>query len=307
MSHYFDCVVDTTEMAREVSSVKHHVDATTTAVVGMQAAVIKAQKDGADHVCKRVNQGFYAMIHSQISQKMATLQSRVDAQLMELNQKRKQLQAIRTRMERDYQMISARYTKIFTGINRSLRQRITELDRPVLDFATTETDQISNRSTQLIATVPLGQDESVRTAQTVAASNLKFRAAKALEAIERFIAASNRLQAITDKILLRRPMDEVTDIISIPACILESNFDRSSNVQFQIYVSQIGLSSESIQAIETRLASEQREGHLDWRANNTIDPEVANCVRQLVASSGLDSRRQKTLLEMFDRHPFETL
>lgn len=129
MSHSFDCVVDTNELAHSVNSVKKHVDTTTGAVVAMKVAVIKAEKEGADHVCRKVNQGFYSMIHSQISQKMATLQSRVDAQLMRLNQQRKQLAGIRRRMERDYQMISARYAKLFNALNRNLRQRVTELDR----------------------------------------------------------------------------------------------------------------------------------------------------------------------------------
>lgn len=204
MSYSFDCVVDTAELAHSVNSVKKHVDTTTGAVVAMKAAVIKAEEEGADHVCRKVNQGFYSMIHSQISQKMATLQSRVDAQLMRLNQQRKQLTGIRRRMERDYQMISARYSKLFNALNRNLRQRVTELDRPIMDLATTDADQVTNRSNQMVAAVPLGQVESVKTSQRLATSNLKRRAADAIVTIERFIAASNRLQAVTDSILLRR-------------------------------------------------------------------------------------------------------
>ena len=156
MSYSFDCVVDTAELAHSVNSVKKHVDTTTGAVVAMKAAVIKAEEEGADHVCRKVNQGFYSMIHSQISQKMATLQSRVDAQLMRLNQQRKQLTGIRRRMERDYQMISARYSKLFNALNRNLRQRVTELDRPIMDLATTDADQVTNRSNQMVAAVPPG-------------------------------------------------------------------------------------------------------------------------------------------------------
>lgn len=306
MSHHFDCLVDTTEMAREVSSVKHHVDATTTAVVGMQAAVIKAQKDGADRVCRNVNQGFYAMIHSQISQKMASLQSKVDAQLMRLNQQRKQLLGIRHRMEHDYMMLAARYTKLFNGLNRNLRQQVTELDRPVIDFATTDTDKISNRGNQLVSTVLIGQGESVKTSQKVTASNLKFRAAKAVESIERFIESSNQLKAITDKILLRRPMEEPTDVISIPVCILESNFDRSDNVQSQIFVSHLA-GNDVNNIIENRVSAMMRDGGFNWGHPDSINPDIANYFRQLVVGSGLDERRQKQMLKMFDSHPFETL
>lgn len=306
MSHSFDCLVDTTEMAHEVSKVNHHVDATTTAVVGMQAAVIKAQKDGADHVCRKVNQGFYAMIHSQISQKMAKLQSLVDAQLMRLNQQRKQLVAIRSRMERDYQMISARYAKLFNGLNRNLRIRVTELDKPVLDFATTEADKVTNRSAQLTSVVPIGQSESIATSQKVTTSNLKYRAAKAVESIDRFIAASNRLQAMTNRILLPRPIDTPVADMVVPVAVFESNFDNTDKTQTRVYVSQIDISDQARSAVESRFLTDGREGALRWKDSDTIDPEVQNQYRILVEQSGLDERRRRAMLSMFGANPFQT-
>jgi hypothetical protein len=306
MSHSFDCVVDTNELAHSVNSVKKHVDTTTGAVVAMKVAVIKAEKEGADHVCRKVNQGFYSMIHSQISQKMATLQSRVDAQLMRLNQQRKQLTGIRRRMERDYQMISARYAKLFNALNRNLRQRVTELDRPIMDLATTDADQVTNRSNLMVSAVPLGQAESVKTSQRLATSNLKRRAAEAITTIERFIAGSNRLQAVTDSILLRRRTEAPDSMLNIPVAVVESNYDNSGNLQTQTYISSIGVSDQARAAIENRFSQEARQGSLPWSVDPTINPEVANQFRQLVAASGLDPRRQQTILQMFEAHPFQT-
>ena len=42
--------LDTDPMAHQIARVKNHVDGTTAAVVTMQAAVIKAENDAADHV-----------------------------------------------------------------------------------------------------------------------------------------------------------------------------------------------------------------------------------------------------------------
>lgn len=307
MAHQFDCLVDTTEMAKEIHTVNNHVNATTTAVVGMQAAVIKAQADGADHVCRKVNQGFYALIHSQISQKMATLQSKVNAHLLRLNQQRKQLLAIRQRMERDYQMLSARYIKTFNSLNSNLRQRITEVDRPVILFATTEAEKVTNRSNQLISTVPVGQEESVRTSQTVTSSNLKYRAAKAIKSIEGFIADSNRLKAITDRILLPRPVAAGTATMAVPVCVAESNIDAGGNTQTQVVVSEIGIGRESRQAIETRVSAAFRDGSMQWSPAGEPDTETANYFRQAVGSSGLPQRVCETMLRMFERSRFETL
>ena len=109
----FNYTVDTNPMAQEIGSVSNHIKGTTTAVVAMQAAVILAEEKAADHVCTNVNKGFFTLIRSQISQKVAKLQSEVDSHLMQLNQQRKQLLSIKGRMERDYNMISNRYSKLF--------------------------------------------------------------------------------------------------------------------------------------------------------------------------------------------------
>lgn len=307
MSHQFDCVVDTTEMANELQSVKQHVNATTTAVVGMQAAVIKAQSEGADHVCEKVNQGFYALIHSQISQKMAALRSKIDAQLLQLSQQRKQLASIRQRMERDYQMISARYLKIFNSLNRNLSQRITEIDRPVILFATTEADKIANRSNQMVSTVPMGQAESVKTSQTVVSSNLKYRAAKAIEAVDNFIADSNALNSITDRILLHRTIAGDMCTLIVPVCIAESNIDGNGNMQTRVQVSEIGISKDARQSIETRIAAAYHDGDFAWKLPEAVNPEVANYFHQLVAKSNLGQRQRDAVMAMFGKNNFETL
>ena len=84
----FNYTVDTRPMADEISSVARHVNITTGAIVAMQAAVILAEQKAADHVCKNVNRGFHSLIRSQISQKMAKLQSEVDSHLMQLAQQK---------------------------------------------------------------------------------------------------------------------------------------------------------------------------------------------------------------------------
>lgn len=295
-------------MAQTISTVKRHVDGTTGAVVAMQAAVISAEKDAADLVCSRVNKGFYAMVHSQISQKMARLQSRVDAQLMRLNQQRKQLIGIRRVMERDYQMISARYFKLFNTLNRELRQRVTELDRPIMNFAMSETDKMTNRNEQTVSVVPVGQAESVKTANRLIASRLKSSAAKAIGTIERFIGAANALNAITGRILLSRRTEGDSDTISVPAIIFESNFDGSGVNQTYVYVSEIGkLSTNGRSEIEQAVFEASRSGKLEWKSRPRVPLELANQFRGMVAESSLPQRVKDTMGKMFASRPFSTL
>ena len=296
-------------MAQTVGTVSTHVNGTTAAVVAMKAAVVQAEKEGADHVCEKVNKGFYTLIRSQISQKIATLRSEVDSQLMRLNQQRKQLTAIRQRMERDYQMICGRYLKLFTTINKNLEQRIAELDRPVMDLAESEADKVTNRASRLTADIPLGQSESVRTAQVVSASNLKFKALKAIETIDRFIAGSNELEEVTEQILLRRRVDGDRPEANwtVPVIISESNFDATDMSQPRSYLSKIELPPEARKRIDYAVDAVVRGGELQWRGGDRIAPELISEFRSLVAQSGLDPRRQQTITGMFEAHPFQTL
>ena len=116
MATLIPCEVDTTPMADELRSVSKHVMGTTAAVVAMESAVIAAENASADKVCKNVNRGFFALLQSQISQKIANKQSRVEALLMKLAQQKRQLLGIKANMEREYGRITERYLRIFTVI-----------------------------------------------------------------------------------------------------------------------------------------------------------------------------------------------
>ena len=84
MATLIPCNIDTTPMAAEMQSVSSHVQGTTAAVVTMQSAVIAAENHSANKVCSNVNRGFYTLMCSQISQKIANKHSRVEALLMKM-------------------------------------------------------------------------------------------------------------------------------------------------------------------------------------------------------------------------------
>lgn len=309
MSSTINCHVDTTPMARTVGTVSTHVNGTTAAVVAMKGAVIAAEKEGADHVCSKINHGFHSLMQSQISQKTAALQSEVDSLLLKLNHQRKQVTALRQRMERDYQRTCSRYIKIFTTINRSLDQRITEVDRPVISFADGEASKVMNRASLLTADVPVGQSESVRTSQVVGASKLKNQAVKALNAINSFISDSVALDNVTHRILLNRRLPEQTVMASwnVPVMVVETNFDASDVSRSEFYTSRVNLPQESARRIELAVDSAVRSEQLPWRNQPCNDPEVVSQFRAMVAQSGLAPRTQEMMLRMFEANTYQTL
>lgn len=286
---YINCVVDTQPMANELQSVSKHVTGTTTAVVAMQAAVIKADQDAADRVCHDVNRGFHALMSSQLSQKIAKLQSDVDSHLLRLNQQAKQLLNIKKQMERDYQRTAMRYCKTFNSINKELRLRVQELDQPIFRFATTEVEATRNRMTALTATIPVVQAESVADAQKILTSKVKYHGMQVLEATRDFVADMEQQRELTNRILLSNQKAE-SKVIYMPVVVTEGSFEQgtSSNV----YCSKELLSEQNASNIRGDIM--QSCSSLDWHETEK-DALVENEVVRLMAETPISDRIKKTM------------
>jgi len=271
----FNYTVDTEPMASEISNVSRHVNVTTGAVIAMQAAVIAAEESAADHVCSNLNRGFYSLIRSQISQKIARLQSDVDSNLMQLVQQKTALIAIKSRMERDYNMISNRYFKLFGSLNSNLKSRIYELDAPTIEFANKEVEKIYNRSKYLTATIPVSQVESISGSQQIIVSNIKFRNYLLLNSMKSFISQMTAQKKITDKILIKNNNVVKIGKSFIPVIIFESKSNKSGNISSDVIVSQSHISTASKGAIINHIYNNisEKRGKLDANYNDQLNTE----------------------------------
>jgi hypothetical protein len=301
----FNYTVDTNPMAAEIGSVSNHIIGTTTAVVAMQTAVILAEEKAADHVCTNVNKGFFTLIRSQISQKAAKLQSEVDSHLMRLNQQRKQLLAIKGRMERDYNMISNRYLKLFNGLNANLKQRVFELDKPTVDFAVREVEKVSNRTKYLTATVPVSQLESLSLSQKIVASNVKYRGLKVIGSMTNFLSDMNEQKKLTDRILLSASSTTKNTTFSVPAIISECNFDKFDNKNIDIAVSKIQLNQSTQSAIKNTLL--QNVDALTWQKESDIHNEVKSEFSKILSHSNASQRVKDMTNQLFLNSNYQTV
>jgi hypothetical protein len=291
---HINCVVDTQPMANELKSVSNHVSGTTTAVIAMQAAVIKADQDAADQVCHDVNRGFHALMSSQLSQKIAKLQSDVDSHLMRLNQQAKQLMNIKKQMERDYQRTAMRYCKTFNTINKELRQRVQELDQPVFKFATTEVEMTRNRMNALTATIPVVQSESIIESQKILTSNVKYHGMKVLETSRDFVADMEEQRELTKRILLDNRKAE-TSAIYMPVIVSEGNFAQGSSSN--VYCSNELLSAQNVSNIKGEII--QNYTSFEWQ-DTEKDALVENEVVRLMSDSPISDRVKKTMNALMD-------
>ena len=295
--------VDTQPMARQIESVSQKVQGTTAAVVGMRAAVIAAEEEAAEHVCNNVNRGFYALIHSQISQKIARLQSDVDSHLMMLNQSRKQLLNIKARMERDYGMITSRYTKLFNGINKNLELRVYELDKPTFNFAIKDTNAMNNRTVQLTATVPVSQLEMLTASQRIIASNIKHRCQQVVASVNSFLAQMKEQDRLTERILLPQTAEKDTTTIMVPIIISESNYDAYNHMSKEVTVNDSSLTPRGREAIR----KEAYEAEVEWQTNEDISDMLKSEFQRCMSQSSASNRVKDMAQKLFMANNFQTL
>ncbi len=301
---YIDCVIDTKPMADELNTVSTNIKGTTTAVVSMKAAVIAAEDAAAEHVCENVNKGFYTLIHSQISQKIAKLQSEVDSHLMKLNQLRKQLLAVKGRMEHDYGMLSQRYLKLFNGLNKNLQQRVFELDKPTTDFAVKEVSTHSNRSKLLTATVPVAQVETLSMSQKILASNIKFQGMRVINSMSTFLCDMKEQKVLTDRVMLTSQRSNQNATLSVPVLIVEASADRLGNKRTDVFVSQLSLDNQAKEKIRTTISSYSLDAQ--WERGR-VDSSLENEFNKLLTDSSASKRVKGLIYEMFSAIDFQTI
>lgn len=296
----FNFTVDTSPMASEIKSVSHSVNRVSSAVVAMQAAVIAAEKEGAEHVCRNVNKGFYSLMHSQISQKIAQLTSTVEAKLLELGQYAAALKSIQSRMTTDYNMISGRYTKLFKSLNNNLEARVAELDMPVFRLVDRDVRLVESRMRLNSAQFTVHQLESVLSSQLLAASKVKADAGKTLEAITRHIKDSSTQTKKSDASMQDTRIDSVEDIF-IPVSIVES-ISAVGNSAVNYYVAKSG-NPEIDKSIDASVREQSVNSvlHGTWSEINSDD--MANVeveFTQLLLNSSEDERVKDEITKMFN-------
>lgn len=307
MSTTIPCTVDTRPMADELRSVSNHVNGTTAAVVTMQTAVIAAQKSGTDKVCDNVNRGFFTMVRSQISQKIAAKQARVESLLMMMAQQKRRLLSIKTTMEREYGRLSERYLKLFTTINKDLEQRVSQLDQPIFEIVNRQMGSSSNRMNALASWISTSQSEGLTVSQRILASLVKHNAQVALSESKDFLKQIAEQKAISSAVLLDGGRTDSGERHYMPVIVWETSSEASDVRCCQIETCRGG--SPQIQAAVSSVLSSAEA--VAWRMPSDGSQEEREAVNTefeaLVNASDLSERTRRLILDLQSRSHYDTL
>ena len=301
MATLIPCSVDTAPMAAELQSVSNHVKGTTAAVVTMQTAVIAAENKGANKVCSNVNRGFFTLMRSQISQKIANKQSRVEALIMQLGQQKRQLLSIKTNMEREYGRIAERYLRIFTSVNKELESRIRQIDQPVFELVNKHMMTSSNRMNALSGWVTTSQVEGITQSQQILVSKMKHNAQVALEQSTEFLSQIGEQRVLTGKVLISNPMGNESKTCQIPVVIWETLNDNSGIPRTEVNTPEALAKIHSDQINNVIRESET----LPWGEDHSS--MVAEEFMSIVDSSASTPRVKDMIKKMFTSSDYKTV
>lgn len=301
MATLIPCSVDTAPMAAELQSVSNHVKGTTAAVVTMQTAVIDAENKGANKVCSNVNRGFFTLMRSQISQKIANKQSRVEALIMQLGQQKRQLLSIKTNMEREYGRIAERYLRIFTSVNKELESRIRQIDQPVFELVNKHMMTSSNRMNALSGWVTTSQAEGITQSQQILVSKMKHNAQVALEQSTEFLSQIGEQRVLTGKVLISNPMGNESKTCQIPVVIWETLNDNSGIPRTEVNTPEALAKIHSDQINNVIRESET----LPWGEDQSS--MVAEEFMSIVDSSASTPRVKDMIKKMFASSDYKTV
>ena len=295
----FDFIVDTKPMADTVSTVSNHVKTTTAAVVAMQAAVIASEKASADKICKNVDVGFHSLIRSQLSMKMSIAYTEMQAKLALLLEYSKTLRKTQERMENDYHRVKRQYSQIFTGLDKALSNRVSQLDQNAVSISETRKKMILGMFEHHVPETIVTSTEVDCSKQRLAASRIKEKTSRSLDNLSGKVSENMAYRSLMDT-MLEKDSDGVRQEEYVPivysskqSSLVEDSYVLSLN--FPEYLSEQIQNSISLNILNrSELFSGDQKTDFEKK---TISDEF----QALVSSAGLEPRVAEQMMKLFQQ------
>ena len=293
----FSFVVDTAPMAASVNSVSNHVAATTAAVVAMQTAVIASEKESAKKICANVDKGFFNLIQSQISMKITTCYTEMQAKLALLLEYSKTLSKTQERMEGDYNRVRRQYQQIFKGLDKALDNRISQLDKDPVKISEIRKKVVLGMFERHVPETVVTSAEVDATDQRIAISRIKDKTNNSLDFLTGKVNENHRYKQLMESVLYKST-SEIKQEEYIP--VIYSS--KQSTLVTDTYVFSLNypeyLPEQIKNAINLNILS-QEEVCSDDKKEDFERKTVSEEFRALVASSPLDNRVAEQMMRLF--------
>lgn len=236
--------VDTAPFDNSVGRCGNSVVRLTEGVVAAETAQVISIEENSKKVGDTIINGFFKTVKFEISTQIVELQKRIDALLLDLKEKGDRLKALQKQMEADYNRTSSRYATIFGDLNKELKNRVIELDRPIYNIANTiDKTEARSFSTDMVQTIALAGKETAVIEAQIGAAVTKQHALKALDEARNFLIKKQQ----TDSTLAQCSIPEsINRKYYVPVCCME--YCDSNNVKNrEVYASSIVTDTKRLQ------------------------------------------------------------
>ena len=130
-----DVEVDTDPFDRSVRDASGALGVVAGALSAAEAAQVEAIRRSAKQISQTAIRGFYRTLTSELSAQASEFGSSMKSTVGLLMEQGQQVEQVHSQMESDYHAIKARYTRLFSGLDRELSQRVHELDRSAFELS----------------------------------------------------------------------------------------------------------------------------------------------------------------------------
>lgn len=298
MAERFDFVVDTSPMAVSVNDISGHVNATTAAVVALEAAVIKSEKEAADEISAKVDRGFYDLIQSQISTKKATYFTEMNAKLALLIEFSKALSQSKTRMESDFFRLKREYYKIFHGLDKALENRIRQLDKNAMRIADIRANLISGHFIKDVAKTEVAVREISNTRQLALTARLKNKTEKALSSLQYKACENDSYKACMESVMDNKSIEQTRDEYVPVVYSYEQSMVMKESFVIKLTFPKF-ISDKSRSYMEVSIMEQMENIDKTPKGEKEIR-EIRDEFNNLVASSPIDERTASIMMKLFE-------
>lgn len=221
--------VDTNPFDRSISSANNHVNLLTGSVVAAEAGQLAAKIKSAEDISDTMINGFFGLIRSEINQQLAVIQPKVEALIIELMQHQETCAQKKVQLEGDFAKISERYERIFSNLDKELRNRILLLNQSAVGVHGTLTTNVHRSLSDISSGIATIYNKESGVLQSMLfASSLKSKALSLIDNTKKYlffeINLSNQLHQILIPVKIEKEV-----LRKIPVLYLESKAPSSGS------------------------------------------------------------------------------